>query len=374
MSSSSTRLYTLLPLFFILGLAGCGTTTPFQSSDPGQPIPKIVGIDDSKYFVDEHGHRFFPWGLNYTNPTGIGLIDDDLYSEETWWIIDQDFAEMKALSANVVRVHLQYHRFMLDAQTPDMQAFAALDRLTDVAERHSIYLLITGLGAFRKSDSPAWYDNLPTDQRWETQALFWQTLARQVGHSGAVFAYDLMNEPVVSACPPEPEVCEWQLEKSMEGLHFAQNITLDRSAPYEETMSQWTNKLHEAVRTEDKVTLTTVGHIGLRPLSGLNDNLDFQSIHIYPKKHELFRSINKVKAEQSDRPLLISEYFNLKTGVDDLVTVLDAIEGDYQGLIGHYKGKTKAEHFQSQEVGDHIWGVFLKFFVEQNPNDTRRRR
>ena len=188
------RLIQLAVVALAISLAGCASAPRWQGDDPEAPLAKIVGYDEDKYFIDAHGRRFFPWGFNYTHPYGVGLIDDDLYSEEAWWIIDQDFAEMKSYTANVARVHLQYHRFMLDPYTPDPHAFAALDRLVHIAEKHRVYLLITGLGAFRKSDSPLWYDQLPTGERWQTQALFWQTLAAQVGHSDALFAYDLMNE------------------------------------------------------------------------------------------------------------------------------------------------------------------------------------
>lgn len=368
MYAAMRRVYLLLSFSFLLGLAGCGTTTPFQSSDPGSPIPKIVGFDDEKYFIDERGYRFFPWGLNYTYTAEIGLIDDDLYSEEAWWIIDSDFAEMKALSANVVRVHLQYHRFMLDPSTPDMDAFAAIDRLVEIAERHSIYLLVTGLGAYRKSDSPEWYDSLSTSERWDTQALFWQTLARQVGHSGAIFAYDLMNEPTVAVCATAKDTCEWVVGEPLGGFHFVQNITLDHPSPYRATMAQWEKKLRTAIRREDKVTLTTVGHLGLGPIEGFDGGVDFLSIHVYPKHKELLRSINKVKGSKSDRPLLISEYFNLYAGIDDLGYVLDGIEGDYQGVIGHYQGQTTAELSQSYDAVDMVWRAFLEFFVERNPN------
>ena len=66
---------------------------------------------------DEHGfvyagtqQRFVPWGFNYDRDFQSRLIED--YWEIDWPSVDGDFREMKSLGANVVRVHLQFTKFM----------------------------------------------------------------------------------------------------------------------------------------------------------------------------------------------------------------------------------------------------------------------
>lgn len=169
--------------------------------NPDQEIPlltKIAQINQDNSFVNSKGDVFFPWGYNYTNPQIIGLIEDNWDQESTWDIIAEDFAEMKSYSANIVRIHLQYHRFMIDAETPDPVALQRLQRLVKITEDTRVYLDITGLAAYRKSDSANWYDSLTDNERWATQAIFWKSIAEAIGDSEAVFAFNLMNEPVVA--------------------------------------------------------------------------------------------------------------------------------------------------------------------------------
>lgn len=42
-----------------------------------------------------------------------------------------------------------------------------------LAEETGLYLDVTGLGCYRKSDTPAWYDALDEAARWQAQAKFW---------------------------------------------------------------------------------------------------------------------------------------------------------------------------------------------------------
>lgn len=356
----------LLCLLVLASLSGCATAPPWQQIAPDAPLPKILGFDKDKAFIDALGNRFFPWGFNYTEPTGIGLIDDNLYSEHSWRMIDQDFAEMKSYGANIVRVHLQYHRFMIDPETPDYPAFAALDRLVNIAEKHRLYLMITGLGAYRKSDSPAWYDQLATSERWATHAVFWRTLAAYVGHSNAVFAYDLMNEPVVSVCPGGNEACEWQVGNAFAGFHFVQNISIDQGRSYARTLTEWKNTLHTAIRGEDSVTMTTVGHLSLTDLNTFEDDLDFLSIHIYPRDGEIRRAIWTIRWNVTERPLVISEFFNLYCGIDDLEYFVRELQGQYQGLIGHYDGRTIEDLATPTTLADSFRLEFLRFFLEHS--------
>lgn len=359
-------LQQLICFLVLANLVGCATSPPWQQLAPEESLPKILAFDEDKTFIDAQGNRFFPWGFNYSDAAGVGLIDDNLYSEDSWKIIDQDFAEMKSYGANMVRVHLQYHRFMIDPETPDYHAFGALERLLDIAERHRLYLMITGLGAYRKSDAPLWYDRLTTSERWATHALFWQTLAAHVGHSNAVFAYDLMNEPVVSVCPEGNDSCEWVVGKEFAGYYFVQNISIDPGRTYADTLTEWKNTINNAIRQEDDVTMTTVGHLSLANLNAFEDDLDFLSIHIYPRGGELNRALRTIRSNVSDRPMVISEFFNLYCDIDELEYFVKELEGLYQGLIGHYDGRTMEELAKQANMADFARIEFLRFFRQHS--------
>ncbi|MCB1614969.1 MAG: hypothetical protein KDI30_03045, partial [Pseudomonadales bacterium] len=54
--------------------------------------------------------RFVPLGFNYDHDEHYRLIED--YWDEEWHKVENDFLAMKALGANVVRIHLQVGKFL----------------------------------------------------------------------------------------------------------------------------------------------------------------------------------------------------------------------------------------------------------------------
>src|SRR5690242_1349279 len=154
-----------------------------------------VGEDKHSFVLGRSGQRFVPWGVNYDRDARGRLLEDYWFDE--WAKVEKDFAAMKKLGANVVRIHLQLGRFMDGAEKPNAKALEQLGRLVKLAERTGLYLDLTGLGCYHKKDVPAWYDALTEKERWAVQARFWEAVAERCAHSPAVFCYDLMNEPVV---------------------------------------------------------------------------------------------------------------------------------------------------------------------------------
>jgi hypothetical protein len=184
-----------VPALVVFLLHACGTS----SGRPAKPerLEWIeVSADGEGFELAASGTRFVPWGFNYDHDETNRLIED--YWESDWHKVEEDFREMKALGARVVRVHLQFARFMRDASTPSRAALDQLDRVVDLAESLGLYLDVTGLGAYRRADVPSWYDTLADEQqRWAAQARFWSAVAARVAGSPAIFAFDLMNEPVI---------------------------------------------------------------------------------------------------------------------------------------------------------------------------------
>src|SRR5438445_487819 len=158
---------------------------------PGD-LDRVRVADDGKGFVlAASGKPFAPWGLNYGN---AGRLIEDFWDAE-WETVAGDFRDMKALGANVVRVHLQFGKFMDGPARPNVQAIRRLAMLLDLAEKTGVYLDLTGLGCYRKTDVPEWYDRLSEEDRWAAQAHFWGAIGQRCAGSPAVFCYDLMNEP-----------------------------------------------------------------------------------------------------------------------------------------------------------------------------------
>ena len=76
------------------------------------------------------GKPFRPWGHNYG--PDFKLLED--YWTSDWRRIVEDFSEMKAMGANVVRVHLQLARFMDGPDRPNRASLAQLRHLIRLAE------------------------------------------------------------------------------------------------------------------------------------------------------------------------------------------------------------------------------------------------
>lgn len=355
-------------LFFLLASLLIISCNKSEEPIPSTPAANLTKISiENRQFINANGDVFFPWGFNYTNADDVGLIEDDWYNEVMWQTIQSDFIEMKALGANVVRIHLQYHQFMSDASTPNIMAFQRLKELVEFAEMEGLYLDITGLSSYRKSDQPNFYNLMRDDERWNTQKLFWETTAETIGDNPAVFAFNLMNEPVVSVGCNSSIDCEWLPGDGQGGLHFVQNITRTPGNNYITTLKSWMSELSQAIRSKDNETLITVGLLGLGSFGQFGEDLDYVSLHEYPQSGQLQESINKVIANQSGVPLIIEETYNLNCNIGELEEFIDGVDGGYQGLMGHYFG-TPLEDLSDLSIRQAIQKNFLEFFIANNPN------
>ena len=115
-----------------------------------------VSADKSGFVDTRTGKSFTPWGFNYDRDYKMRLLED--YWETEWATVVEDFREMKALGANVVRIHLQLAKFMTAPDKPNAKALARLGKLLQLAEETGLHLDLTGLACYRKADVPAWFD------------------------------------------------------------------------------------------------------------------------------------------------------------------------------------------------------------------------
>ena len=335
---------------------------------PLKPITTLNPVQISgQNFVVSNGTStevFTPWGFNYNQST-LGLLEDEWHNESAWTVIESDFQEMRELGANVVRIHLQFAKFMDSPTQVNSAALQRLSRLVAIAEAKGLYLDITGLGAYRKSDVPNWYDALSESDRWAVQAVFWQSIVGQIGDSPNIFCYNLMNEPVVS----NAKTTEWLPGDGLDGFHFVQNISIDRAG--RDTISimrAWMSTMTEAIRQEDASTPITVGFLPFAGYKAYAQDLDFISVHVYPKRGELQNSVDLIDNLQTDKPLLIEETFNLRTGVGDLERFILETRPKTSGVIGFYWGETISELNNSLSIKDALMKNFLTMFVKLNPN------
>ena len=326
-----------------------------------------VSDDKSAFVYSETKHPFIPWGLNYDHDEQGRLIED--YWDKEWTKIEEDFGEMRELGANLIRVHLQFAKFMAAPSKPNENSLKQLRRLVELAQRHGLYLDLTGLGCYHKKDVPAWYDVLPERQRWAAQAVFWEAIAKMCSDSPAIFCFDLMNEPVVSGGPPKDD---W-LGPPFAGKHFVQYVAIDHAGRERTTIAQqWIEHMVTAIRRHDRRHLITVGLVPWsldRPglTSGfvpgkIADHLDFISVHIYPESDKLEEARDTLKGFSVGRPVLVEETFPLSCSARELNQFMSRSKNLAAGWVGFYWGKTIDECRRSGTIADALTVGWLELF------------
>jgi len=341
------------------------------SCGPAAPrLERVVVASDGKGFVGaESGQRFAPRGFNYDHDRASRLLED--YWEAEWPTVVEDFREMKALGANVVRIHLQVARFMDGPDRPNAASLDRLGRLVALAEETGLYLDVTGLGCYRRGDVPDWYRDQDEAGRWRTQERFWEAVAARCAKSPAVFCYDLMNEPVVPTARPEP--ADW-LVGEFGGFSFVQRITLDPAGrPPGQIARQWIGRMTAAIQRHDTQHLIT---IGLLPFPGGGTGLEsrevaellgFLSVHIYPASGKMPEARRTVEGFAVGKPLVLEEIFPLTCTAPELGRFLEDVRPHVAGWIGFYWGKTPTELARSGEISDAMTLGWLRLFQEMKP-------
>ncbi len=381
MNPRNTMFYnTMQMVFFIVAtmlLLSCGSMFTHakvpspQSRGDGQ-LERIRISDDGADFVyAESGSRFFAWGVNYDHDHSGRLIED--YWHEEWSTVEEDFGEIKQLGANVVRVHLQVAKFMTAPDKVNQENLARLAELVALSERTGLYLDITGLGCYHKQDVPEWYDTLNEAARWSVQALFWESVAKTCAGSPAVFCYDLMNEPILPGAGKKET--EW-LAGEFGGKYFVQRITLNLAGRTREQVARaWVDTLVAAIRKHDEHHLVTVGVIpwahvwpNAKPFfysDAVGENLNFVSVHFYPRKGEVEKALTALAVYDVGKPLLVEEMFPLQCSIEEMEHFIDGARPIVDGFVSFYWGKRVDEYTEDNGIGGAITKAWLQLFIEK---------
>jgi hypothetical protein len=317
--------------------------------DLAAEMPSIRVSENGDHFViGDTGARFIVWGVNYDHNTAGELLDE--YWIDRWDQVVEDFSEIKQLGANCVRIHLQLGKFV---DSPDRINEAALNqfvKLLRLAESQSLYLDVTGLACYHKSNVPDWYEQQTEQERWRTQAFFWRSIASVCAASPAVFCYDLMNEPILPGEQPESQ---W-LAGELGGKFFVQRLSLDLADRSRQAIAKsWVDAMVGAIREHDDKHLITVGVIpwvfafgGGKPLfysPDVSERLDFVSVHFYPGKDQVDKALAALKAYDIGKPLVVEEMFPLKCSEAELVSFVNQSKPLVDGWMSFYWGSTAAQ-------------------------------
>ncbi|MCX7699587.1 MAG: glycoside hydrolase family 5 protein [Gemmataceae bacterium] len=332
-------------------------------------LPLIAVSPDGSGFVEKRtGRPFVPWGFNYDHDSRGRLIED--YWLDEWPLIESHFREMKQLGANTVRIHLQLARFMDNPSELNRKNLTQLQKLLALAESIGLYLNITGLGCYHKADVPSWYDDLPENGRWQVQANFWHAVANCCRNRPVVLCYDLMNEPVVPYGKRQPK--DW-LGPAFANKHFVQLVSLDQSGrPRHEIARSWIRHLVRAIRSVDQDHLITVGLVdwsldvpgmtsGFIP-EKIASELDFLSVHVYPKKGQIKDALTTLRRFCVGKPVLIEETFPLNCPLAEFADFIRQSRELAAGWLGFYWGKPMEQLRASKTIADAMMLQWLEYF------------
>lgn len=322
-------LLTAIPLvlFLALSLGNCAT----KSETPqGERLPKVRIAADGRTFTTGRDQPFVPFGVNYYRP-GTG------WAPQLWKKFDpeatrKDFATMKALGVNCVRVFLTYGSFYSDAGALNPEGLGKFDRFLDIAEQAGIYVHPTG---------PDHWEGMP---RWGRAAIedestlkalesFWDLFAARYKGRSVIFAYDLKNEPEVPwtsailtakwrdwlsskygtspaltkawASATEVTFADAPVPEPREGVNVP--ALLDYQLFRESVADEWTRRQVQAIKAADSNALVTVGLIqwsvpvvlgSLKQYAAFRPErqarwLDFLEVHFYPLANGAFEYRNR---------------------------------------------------------------------------------
>lgn len=365
-----TSIYTILLIFSLLILYSCQTITKSKYENT---LDWIVLNKDGSGFIQQQSRKpFIVWGVNYDHDRDGQLIED--YWVNHWDTVVEDFYEIKSLGANVIRIHLQFGKFMNSPTQANQESLLQLSRLLTLAEETAMYLNITGLGCYHIKDVPRWYDLLNEEERWEAQANFWRAISQTCANSPAVFCYDLMNEPVTGG--NGSEASPW-LAGELGGEYFVQRITLDvGSRTGHEVAKVWVDRLVNAIHEYDNHHLITVGAIpwahvweNANPLfysSTVSENLDFVSVHFYPKSGGVDKALRALAKYDIGKPVVIEEMFPLFCNLDEMDEFIDGSRDIAEGWISFYWGKTIDEYKIDKELQSLIIHHWLEYYATKS--------
>jgi hypothetical protein len=92
------------------------------------------------------------------------------------------------------------------------------------------------------------------------------------------------------------------------------------------------------------------------------DDLDFVSVHLYPKKGQVDEALKMLAGFAVGKPVLIEETFPLACSPKELEEFIEGSKKHAAGWIGFYWGKPPEELRRSKEIGDALTLGWLVLF------------
>ncbi|MBM3892067.1 MAG: hypothetical protein FJ388_23370, partial [Verrucomicrobia bacterium] len=303
----------------------CLFATPLWAGSPA--LPKIRVASGGRTFVTEAGVPFVPFGINYYRP-GTG------WAPQVWKQFDveatrRDFARMRELGVNCVRVFISFGSFYMQPGALDEEGLKKFDQFLAMAEEAGIYVHPTGPDHWEGQPEWARTDQFADEAHLKALEGFWRLFAARYRGRNVIFAYDLKNEPSVGWDGSHMQVRwnRWLQRHHGSAARAAKawgvdaatvkwgevavppkadapdgRLLLDYQRFREELADEWTRRQVAAIKSSDPRALVTVGMIqwsvpallpgvahyaAFRPARQARF-LDFLEVHFYPLARGLY--------------------------------------------------------------------------------------
>src|SRR5262249_35811739 len=100
----------------------------------------------------------------------------------------------------------------------------------------------------------------------------------------------------------------------------------------------------------------------------VSKNLDFVSLHFYPKQGEVAKALKALAVYDIGKPIVIEEMFPLNCSVAELDQFIEGSKTIASGWLGFYWGKTIDEYKQQKgSIADGITLNWLEYFRKKTP-------
>jgi hypothetical protein len=324
-------------------------------------LPKIKVAADGRTFVTADGKPFVPMGINYYRP-GTG------WAPQLWKQFDadatrKDFARMKAMGVNCVRVFISHGSFFMQPDALMDDGLKKFDQLLSFAEENGIYIHPTGPDHWEGVPDWAKNDRVTDEKFVEKLETFWHLFAKRYRGRSVIFAYDLRNEPAVpwqndgmrgqwnqwiekQYGSAAKTAAAWGVAVDKIQIQWGKQPTpvgmgkkpagraelLDYQHFRESLADRWTQRQAAAIKSVDPDALVTVGYMqpsipttcghfqgytAFRP-SRQAKFLDFTEMHFYPwmqgfKPQDVTRNLAFLEstvreAAVAGKPLVVAEF------------------------------------------------------------------
>ncbi len=291
----------------------------------------IMSADGSGFVTHASGEPYIPFGTNYFDPhTG--------WAPKLWRQFDavrvrRHFELMSKLGVNCARMFLTAGSFQATADKVEEDALQKLDVVVGIAEETGIRLKLTGPDHWEGSPDYWREDRYAGEQSLEALERFWSVLGERYRGEGAIFAWDLLNEPHMPWFNErwrgrwndwlKDRYGQWETLKGQWGDEIGEqdswgDVSIPEDKPdqgnprlldwqlfREHLADEWVRRQAEAIRKADPTHLVTVGYIQwsyplVRPgnpsrYAAFNPYrqarwCDFITVHFYPTMGSPFAS------------------------------------------------------------------------------------